>query len=411
MSFASFLERVSDEVEAPPHLSPQQPVSEPSHETAERRPESTQPKPHVEFKSEDNFDGFETPDARIVIVGVGGAGNNTVTRLVNMGGAHGAETAILNTDKQHLKVSKADKKLLIGYELTKGLGAGGFPKIGREAALESKDEIRDLVRNANLCFLSTGLGGGTGTGAVSVVAELAKKEGAIVIAVCTMPFNMEKARIEKAEEGLIQLRELADTVIVIDNNKLVEYVPDLPLNKAFAVADELIATMIRGISETITKPSLVNLDFADIKATMSNGGVAMIGVGESNTKNRAEEAVQDALRHPLLDVDFKGATGALIHITGGEDLSLSEATKVGEMVSNHLDPHAQVIWGARIDPGYTGKLQVMCILTGVKSPQILGRLPMGTARSVAMRSEELPLTPYVPRKPPLLREMNIDYIY
>ena len=425
MSFASFLERVSDEVEPTkmetentvneePEAEPKPEVSETQPETApEVEPETEESAPEVEPHVEvnDEFDGMDTPDAKIVVVGTGGAGNNTVTRLVNMGGVHGADTVCLNTDKQHLKLSKAQKKLLIGYDLTKGLGAGGFPKIGREAAMESKDDIRDMVRDAHLTFISSGLGGGTGTGAAPVVAEIAKKEGAIVIGVCTMPFNMEKARIEKAEEGLIRLRELADTVIVIDNNKLVEYVPDMPLNKAFAVADELIATRSRGISETITKPAWVNLDFADIKSIMSNGGVAMIGVGESNTKNRAEEAVQDALSHPLLDVDYKGASGALIHITGGEDLSLSEATKIGEAVSTNLDPSAQVIWGARIDPSFNGKVQVMCILTGVKSPQILGKLPVAASQAQTPQAGKMALTPYVPKKPPLLREMNIDYIY
>ena len=353
---------------------------------------------------------LETPDAKIVVIGTGGAGNNTVTRLTEMGGVFGAETVALNTDKQHLRISKADKKLLIGYELTNGLGAGGFPAVGRDAAVESKQDIKDIVDGCHLLFLSVGLGGGTGTGSAPVLAEIAKKSGAIVIGVTTMPFNMEKARIEKAEEGLLELRRIADTVIVIDNNKLVQYCPDLPLNKAFAVADELIATMIKGISETITKPSLVNLDFADIKATMSNGGVAMIGVGESNTKNRADEAVQDALRHPLLDVDYQGATGALIHITGGEDLSLREVTRIGELISENLDTRAQVIWGARTIPEFNGKVQVMTILTGVQSPQILGNIPKGEPVSQPV-SKELPLEPYMPKKPHLLREMDIDYIY
>ena len=356
---------------------------------------------------------LETPDAKIVVIGTGGAGNNTVTRLTELGGVYGAETLAFNTDKQHLRISKADKKLLIGYDLTNGLGAGGFPDIGREAANESKADIKDLIEGSHLTFLSVGLGGGTGTGSAPLIAEIAKKSGSIVIGVATMPFNMEKARIEKAEEGLIHLREVADTVVVIDNNKLVQYCPDLPLNKAFAVADELIATMIKGISETITRPSLVNLDFADIRTIMTHGGVAMIGVGESNTKNRAEEAVQDSLRHPLLDVDYSGASGALIHVTGGEDLSLAEVNTVGEIISSNLDPRAQVIWGARIAPENNGKIQVMTILTGVQSPQILGRIPKGAVQPQAepISPEESPLEPYMPKKPPLLREMDIDYIY
>lgn len=366
-------------------------------------------------RKEQTFEDLEVPEAKIVVVGTGGAGNNTVTRLTEMGGVYGAETICMNTDKQHLRTTKADKKLLIGYELTRGLGAGGYPEVGKESALESKQEIKELVEGASLVFLATGLGGGTGTGSAPVVAEIAKQSGAIVIGVTTMPFNMEKARIVKAEEGLLRLREVSDTVIVIDNNKLVEYCPDLPLNKAFAVADELIATMIKGISETITKPSLVNLDFADIRAIMSNGGVAMIGVGESNTKNRAEEAVRDALKHPLLEVDYRGASGALLHITGGEDLTLSEVTFIGETVSENLDPKAQVIWGARIDPEYSGKIRVITVLTGVHSPQVLGKLGREKASEAiaAARSgdRQMPIPQMAKRKPALLKELDIDYVF
>ncbi len=361
------------------------------------------------------FEDLEVPEAKIIVIGTGGAGNNTVTRLMEMGGVYGAETICMNTDKQHLRITKADKKLLIGYELTRGLGAGGYPEVGKESAMESKQEIKELVDGSSLVFLSTGLGGGTGTGSAPVIAEIAKHNGAIVIGVTTMPFNMEKARIVKAEEGLLRMREVSDTVIVIDNNKLVEYCPDLPLNKAFAVADELIATMIKGISETITKPSLVNLDFADIRAIMSNGGVAMIGVGESNTKNRAEEAVQDALKHPLLEVDYRGASGALLHITGGEDMTLSEVTYIGEAVSENLDPAAQVIWGARIDPDYAGKIRVITVLTGVHSPQILGKIGRQRADDEVSRiqsSERQPVLPQMPRrKPALLKELDIDYVF
>ena len=361
------------------------------------------------------FEDLEVPEAKIIVIGTGGAGNNTVTRLMEMGGVYGAETICMNTDKQHLRITKADKKLLIGYELTRGLGAGGYPEVGKESAVESKQEIKELVDASSLVFLSTGLGGGTGTGSAPVIAEIAKQSGAIVIGVTTMPFNMEKARIVKAEEGLLRMREVSDTVIVIDNNKLVEYCPDLPLNKAFAVADELIATMIKGISETITKPSLVNLDFADIRAIMSNGGVAMIGVGESNTKNRAEESVQDALKHPLLEVDYRGASGALLHITGGEDMTLSEVTYIGETVSENLDPAAQVIWGARIDPDYAGKIRVITVLTGVHSPQILGKIGKQRADDEVSRiqsSERQPVMPQMPRrKPALLKELDIDYVF
>jgi len=325
------------------------------------------------IKREDNESAAGRGGAKIVILGAGGAGNNSITRLVEMGGVHGASTAIINTDAQHLEVSKADTKLLIGKALTKGLGAGGYPSMGKKSAEASKQELRESLKGANLVFLTGGMGGGTGTGSLPIVAEIAKKEGAIVIATVTTPFDLEKARLLKAEDGLTELRQVADTVIVIDNNKLVEYVPDLPINKAFAIADELIATMIKGITETITVPSLINLDFADIKAVMNGGGVAMIGVGDADGPQKVGEAVHSALNHPLLDVDYRGGTGAIIHVTGGPNTSLSEVTQAGNAISNQLASSAQVIWGARVDPEMDSKIRVMTIITGVTSPQIIGK--------------------------------------
>jgi cell division protein FtsZ len=312
--------------------------------------------------------------ARIVIAGVGGAGNNSADRLFRMG-IRGATVVAMNTDSLHLNAREANAKLLLGKELTRGLGAGGYPEIGKAAAKECRSEIRDLLKDCDLTFITAGMGGGTGTGGAPIVAEIAKEQGSIVIGVVTMPFKMEKARIFKAEQGLYELRQIADTVIVIDNNRLVEVAGKLPIGQAFRVADELIATMIKGIVETIAVPSLVNLDYADVKAVMTNGGVAVIGVGESsNSDNRADEAVRKALNHPLLDVEYEGATGAMIHVTGGPDLTLEEANRIGELVSERLDPSAQVIWGARVDPTFEGAVRVMTIITGVKSPHILGRI-------------------------------------
>jgi|TARA_Y100000310_G_C20698845_1_gene827795 cell division protein FtsZ len=344
-------------------------------------------------------------NANIVVVGAGGAGNNSITRLTNMGGIKGAKSVVVNTDAQHLDISKADKKLLIGYQETKGLGAGGFPEVGRTAAEASKNEIKELVKDANLVFLTCGLGGGTGTGSLPVVAEIARNAGAIVVATVTTPFDLEKARLLKAEEGLIELREHCDTVIVVDNNKLLEYVPQLPVNQAFGVADELIATMMKGISETITVPSLMNLDYADVKSIMTGGGVAMIGVGEAEGKNKVEEAVHDAMNHPLLDVDYRGASGALIHITGGPSMTLSEVTDAGDAISGALDPSAQVIWGARVDPEMEGKIRVMNIITGVKSPNILGKR-LSIADTVGNSAK----TNVNVKQPPMMKELSIDYI-
>lgn len=315
--------------------------------------------------------GFSVKRAKIIVIGCGGAGQNTITRLTEVG-IEGASTVALNSDAKHLAVGKADRKILIGKELTRGLGCGGYPEIGKKCAEESRNEIKDAMEAVDLVFAIAGLGKGTGTGAVPVVCEIGKSMGAIVIAVVTMPFKVEGARISKAEDGLASLRQVCDTAIVIENDKLLKYAGNLSIQQAFAVADELIASMVKGITETITLPSLVNLDYADVKALMHAGGVAAIGVGESNSSDRAKDAISKALTNPLLEVDYSGASGALIHITGGPDLRLDEVNAIGEMVAQHLDPAAQVFWGARILPEFEGKVQVIAILTGVKSPYILG---------------------------------------
>jgi len=224
-----------------------------------------------------------------------------------------------------------------------------------------------------MVFVVGGEGGGTGTGAMPVVSQIAKETGSVVIGVVTMPFECEKARIDKAEFGLNELRESTDTVIVIDNNRLVDIAGNLPIEQAFAVANELVSTMIKGIVETITLPSLINLDYADVSSIMKNGDVAVIGIGESDTTNRVEEAVKQALSHPLLDVDYKGATGALVHVTGGADLKLEEFSNIGKLVTENLSPEAQVIIGARINKDFQGKVRVITIMTGVRSPYILGK--------------------------------------
>jgi len=315
--------------------------------------------------------GFSVKRAKINVVGCGGAGQNAVTRLTEMG-VEGATTISLNSDAKHLAVGKADKKILIGKELTRGLGCGGYPEIGKKCAEEARNEIKGALEGCDLLFAIAGLGKGTGTGSIPVACEIAKSMGAIVIAVVTMPFKLEGARIAKAEDGLAKLRQVCDTAIVIENDKLLKYAGNLSIQQAFAIADELIAAMVKGITETITLPSLVNLDYADVKAVMHTGGVAAIGVGESNSSDRARDAITKALTNPLLEVDYTGAAGALIHITGGPDLRLDEVNMIGETVAQHLDPSAQVFWGARILPEFEGKVQVISIITGVKSPYILG---------------------------------------
>jgi cell division protein FtsZ len=318
--------------------------------------------------TEKEFDSYQ---AKIMVLGCGGGGCNTITRLTDMG-IQGAVTAAVNTDVKHLSVSRAHKKILIGRELTRGLGAGGYPEKGKKAAEESKEEIKEMLRGCDLLFVTCGLGGGTGTGSIPFISKIAKEMGAIVIAPVTFPFRMEGARTRKAEEGLLELRDFADTTIIIENQKLVEIAGSKPLKEAFAVADDLIATMIKGVTELISQPSLVNLDYADVRAIMHSGGVATIGVGLSNTKNRAMEAIETSLRQPLLDVDYDGATGALIQIIGGEDLTLDEINVIGEVVSGKMSPDATVMWGARVLPEYNGKIQVITIITGVNSPGIMG---------------------------------------
>jgi cell division protein FtsZ len=333
-----------------------------------------------------NFDGI-VGQATIKVIGAGGAGNNMVDWLYKKG-VSGAEIIACNTDKQHLDFREADKKILIGRDLTRGLGTGGIPEKGMESAREQIHEIKECIRQTDMIFITAGMGGGTGTGSAPVIAQAAKEMGAIVIGVVTMPFTIEKARIDKAEWGLKQLRNVCDTVIVIDNNRLATIAGNLPIQQAFAVANELISTMIKGIVEIIAVPSLINMDFADVRNIMSDGGVSVIGIGESDSDKRVDESVKRALSNPLLDVDYNGANGALIHITGGPDMLLDEAEKIGKMVTDSLDPDANVMWGARIEDDMKGKLRVMTIITGVKSPFVLGKPTMGRASAETIQMND-----------------------
>jgi cell division protein FtsZ len=345
----------------------------------------------------------EFGEARILVVGSGGGGNNTLNRLGNIG-IQGAELIAVNTDKQQLERTRADKKILIGYESTRGLGAGGYPEIGRQAALDAKTVLKDELCEADLVFVTAGLGGGTGTGSLPVIADIAKESGAVVVGAVTMPFKIERARIPKAQEALTKLKEAADSVVVVDNNKLLSFVPDLPVDQAFGVADEILARMVKGISETISIPSLINLDFADVRAVMRDGvgrGVAMIGLGEGDGKDRASEAVTHALENPLLNVDYRGATGALVHITGGPDLTLEEASEIGEIATSYLRDNANVIWGARIDPEFEKRIQVMVIMTGVSSPDIIG-----SGTSITVPSRDLKIPKRNPKRPSQLAWEN-----
>jgi cell division protein FtsZ len=314
---------------------------------------------------EEDDDLFGIP--QLAIVGVGGAGNNSMNRLEYLGGLEGVSRIAVNTDKLHLDSIKCENKILIGKSLTRGLGAGGSPEMGRKAAELNKEEIRRLVTGKNFVFLTAGMGGGTGTGAAPVVADIAKEEGAIVVAMVSYPFEAERIRRKKAAEGIERLRETTDTVIVLENDKLIKYAGNLPVNDAFRTMDMLIAETIQGITETITKPSLVNLDFADLKAVMEEGGVAVMLVGETiKADHKPESVVEDALCHPLLEADYRGATGSLIHVTGGSDLTMKETNDIVELLTYELDQNANVIWGARINEDYNGMAKVVAIMTGVE---------------------------------------------
>lgn len=312
--------------------------------------------------------------ANIKIVGCGGAGNNTIDRLMKIG-IRGAKCVAINTDRQHLDMRDAHLKVLIGKKLTKGLGAGGDPEVGKAAAEESREDLIRFLQGSDLVFITCGEGGGTGTGSAPIVAEIAKLEGAIVVGVVTIPFNTEIGRIEKAKEGLNFLKRYTDTLVVIDNNRLLEIAPNLPIIEAFSVSDEVLASMVKGITETISLPSLINLDFADVRTILSTGGVAIVGVGESNGKeNRVEEAINDALNLPLLDVSINGAKGALIHVCGGNDMTLAEANSVAQKIYDKMDINdSMVIWGARVSDEFNGYLRVMLLITGITSPQIFGK--------------------------------------
>ena len=314
------------------------------------------------------LESFGPPDPRILVCGCGGSGNNTMNRITHIG-VEGAITVAINTDKQHLDHTRAQQKLLVGRHITRGLGAGGDPITGRRCAEAGRDVITRIVNGADLVFVTAGLGGGTGTGIAPIVAEEAKRSGALVVAIVTTPFSVERRmRMQRALEGLELLRKAADAVLVLDNNRLLHYVPNLPLDEAFSIMDQLIAEIVKGIVETITLPSLINLDFADVRAIMKNGGVTMMLYGES--EQGPEDVVHEALNHPLLDIEIDGATGALIHVTGGPYMTLEQANQVCDLMTSRLSPDANVIFGARQDPAFGDTIKVMSIITGVASEHL-----------------------------------------
>jgi cell division protein FtsZ len=312
----------------------------------------------------------------IKVIGCGGSGTNTIQRMTEEG-IFGAELFALNTDAQHLLFAKVDRKLLIGKKTTRGLGAGSIPRYGEEAARENEADIKSMVENADMVFVTCGLGGGTGTGSAPVVAQAAQEVGALTIGVVTLPFSAEgEVRIENMDYGLEKLRENTDTLIVIPNDKLLDVVPRLPLNEAFRIADDVLMRSVKGITELITKPGLINLDFADVRTVMKDGGMAMIGFGESDGQNKAIESVRKALSSPLLEVEVTDAKAALVNVIGGEDMTVEEAEGALQEVYKMMNPEARIIWGVQVSPELKNMIRTLLIVTGVKSEQIFERKDM-----------------------------------
>ncbi|MGB2581028.1 MAG: cell division protein FtsZ [Thermoplasmata archaeon] len=314
------------------------------------------------LESERDFEAHLAP--KICVVGCGGGGSNCVHRI-NGVGLEGVDTIAMNTDKYHLAQVKADKRLLLAERSTGGYGTGGNAELGEKVAYEFADEIEAAVKPYDIVFITAGMGGGTGTGTAPVVAELARRHGAVSVALVTIPFDIEKSRFKTAFRGVAKLREHAHSTILLDNNKLLEIVPKLPVEQAFMVMDQLIVEVVKGITETICQTSMINLDFADFRNIMIQGGASTVLYAENED---AEKVVTEAITNPLLDFDFEGASGAMIHITGGPSLSLRKAYEVLNGVTERLSDAAHIKFGARVDPDLGSTIKLMAIVTGVKSP-------------------------------------------
>jgi cell division protein FtsZ len=314
----------------------------------------------------------KTAKPSVAVVGLGGAGCNITTWIAEKG-MTGGRIIAANTDVNHLYVQKADKLILLGEKLCKGHGCGGYPEMGAQATKENVTELRAELEGTNLVFLVAGLGGGTGTGAIPVAAEITREMGALTIGCVTIPFTIEMARREKAREAINLLASSCDSVVIIDNSKLREVAGNLPLKEALNVANALVGAFVKNLTDTITQPSLVNLDYADLRAVMERGGVSSIGIGEGDGQDRVGKAVAQAISTPLLDVrDISASYGVLVHIVGGEDLTLEEVAVAGEMIMDKVPNTKRIIWGAKVDNNLTGKVRVMAVLTGVESPFIGG---------------------------------------
>ncbi len=331
---------------------------------------------------------LETLEVKIRIFGCGGGGCNTLDRLTQEG-ISGAELIACNTDAKHLLHTHAQKKVLIGKNTTRGLGAGARPEIGEESARESKEDLKKHMEGADIVFITAGMGGGTGTGVAPVVAELAKEEEALVMGIVTLPFEGEgKERMKNAKKGLSKLERYCDTTVIIPNDKLLELVPNLSLNAAFKVADEILMESIKGMTEIITKPGLVNLDYNDVRTIMDDGGVAMIGIGDSDDpNNRVDDAVNQAIGSPLLgEIDLSDANGALIRVTGGPDMTVTEAERAADLVNEKISGDARIIWGCNVEEDLKNTMKILLVITNVhsESDQLAHKSMLGSGDGIDM---------------------------
>lgn len=303
--------------------------------------------------------------AEILVVGVGGAGGNTVTRLLDIG-LQDVESVVMNTDAQALVYADAGRKMLLGKETTEGMGAGNNPEVGEQSAMETVQDIKDVVDGKDLVFVTCGLGGGTGTGAIPVVAKEAHEANALTIAVVTFPFKMEgRVRTENSKVGLAKLMDCCDSVIVVPNDKLLELAPGVPINTAFKISDEVLLKIIVGMSELIVKPGLVNLDLADLRKILKSSGAALIGLGEASGKDKSKRAALDVLNSPLLDVDISNGKGAIVNVVSSMDVTLLDVENIVKMVGDKLNSEAEIIWGAQVDQEMKDTVRVLIVISGL----------------------------------------------
>ncbi len=350
-------------------------TKKPAEGNAEIKPAAPTPVAPMSATDEELFRIASLLDVCIKVIGCGGGGCNTINRCYDAG-INGAQLCAINTDAKHLLTIRAPRKILIGKSRTRGLGAGARPEVGEESARENDREIREFLTGANIVFVTAGMGGGTGTGSAHFVASISKEQiKALTIGIVTLPFKAEGTmRMENALTGLNKLRLVCDTTIVVPNDKLLELVPKLPVEAAFKVADEVLMQTIKGITDIITKPGLVNLDYADIQTVMNEGGVAFVGIGEANldSDDRVKDAVHEAITSPMLgEVDLKNAKGAIIRVVGGPDMTVGEAQRAAEIVTKSVSDRARIIWGCSIEPELTGTIKILLIVTGARSKYMM----------------------------------------